>query len=100
ENWRSIVAPPGINAEQRGRLSSLIRAMVQSPAWREILARYRWNDRYLDGQGLATFTAREEERVRAILTKLGTGNTDTASWTSIGVYPLLILTSFAAIALA
>jgi putative tricarboxylic transport membrane protein len=100
ENWRSIVAPPGINAEQRRRLASVIRAMVQSPAWREILARYRWNDRYLDGEPFATFTASEEERVRAILTKLGTGNTDTASWTSIGVYPLLVLTSFAAIALA
>ena len=100
ENWRSIVAPPGINAEQRRRLASVIRAMVESPAWREILTRYRWSDRYLDGEPLATFSASEEERVQAILTKLGTGHPDNASWGTIGVYPFLVLTSFAAIALA
>src|SRR6186713_2188377 len=47
ENWRSLVAPPGITPADRARLESLVRAMVQSPTWRESLARYRWLDRYL-----------------------------------------------------
>ena len=100
ENWRSLVAPPGISAEQRRRLVSLIRDMVQSAAWRDTLARYRWNDRHLDGDAFADFTASEEARVRAILTKLGTGNPTASSWRTIGVYPLLILISFVGIALA
>jgi putative tricarboxylic transport membrane protein len=100
ENWRSIVAPPGIDVEQRTHLTAVIRDMVHSPAWREILARYRWNDRYLDGEAFTAFTASEEARVRAILAKLGTGGTNSTAWGSTGVYPLLVLTSFAAIALA
>jgi putative tricarboxylic transport membrane protein len=100
ENWRSIVAPPGLDAEQRSQLTSVIRAMVGSPAWREILTRYRWNDRYLDGEAFTAFTASEEARVRAILAKLETGSPNSTAWGSIGVYPLLVLTSFGAIALA
>ena len=100
ENWRSIVAPPGLDAEQRSHLTSVIRAMVNSPAWREILTRYRWNDRYLDGEAFTAFTASEEARVRAILAKLETGSPKSTAWGSIGVYPLLVLTSFGAIALA
>ena len=99
ENWRSIVAPPGLDAEQRSHLTSVIRAMVNSPAWREILTRYRWNDRYLDGEAFTAFTASEEARVRAILAKLETGSPKSTAWGSIGVYPLLVLTSFGAIAL-
>jgi len=100
ENWRSLVAPPGISPEQRRRLVSVTRDMVQSVAWRDTLARYRWNDRYLDGDAFADFTASEEARVRAILAKLGTGSPTASSWRSIGVYPLLVLVSLVGIALA
>ena len=100
ENWRSLVAPPGISAQQRRRLVSVIRDMVQSAAWRDTLARYRWNDRHLDGDAFADFTASEEARVRAILNKLGTGSPAASSWRSIGAYPLLVLISFVGIALA
>jgi putative tricarboxylic transport membrane protein len=100
ENWRSIVAAPRIDAEQRSRLTAVVRDMVNSPAWREILTRYRWNDRYLDGEAFTAFTAAEEARVRAILAKLGTGTASSTAWGSIGVYPLLVLTAFAGIAVA
>jgi hypothetical protein len=71
ENWRSVVAPPGITADERARLASTVDAMVRSGEWRDMLARYRWLDRYLAGDEFAAFQATEERRVRGILRELG-----------------------------
>ena len=38
ENWRSLVAPPGISDADRARLEKAVQAMVQSDAWQEALA--------------------------------------------------------------
>jgi hypothetical protein len=91
ENWRSLVAPPGLTPTDRARLESVVRAMVQSPAWRESLTRYRWLDRHLDGDAFARFVDAEETRVRAILKKLGTGDIVTSSFVPSGAYPRLVL---------
>lgn len=91
ENWRSLVAPPGVALADRARLEAVVRAMVQSPTWRESLARYRWLDRYLEGDAFARFVDAEEARVRSILKKLGTGVTDTSSFIPSGPYPRLVL---------
>ena len=91
ENWRSLVAPPGISPGDRARLETTLRAMVQSATWRESLARYRWLDRYLDGDAFARFVDAEEARVRSILKKLDTGDTETSSMIPSGVYPRLVL---------
>ncbi len=91
ENWRSLVAPPGITAADRAHLESVVRAMVQSPTWRESLTRYRWLDRYLEGEAFARFVDAEEARVRVILKKLGTGATTTSSIVPSGAYPRLVL---------
>jgi putative tricarboxylic transport membrane protein len=71
ENWRSIVAPPGITAEERARLAAVVDAMARSDEWRAMLARYRWLDRYLSRDEFAAFAAEEERRVRAVLRELG-----------------------------
>ena len=91
ENWRSLVAPPGISPADRARLESAVRAMVQSPTWRESLRRYRWLDRHLDGDAFARFVDAEEARVRAILKKLGTGDLVSTSFIPSGAYPRLVL---------
>ncbi len=91
ENWRSLVAPPGITPTDRAHLESVVRALVRSPTWRDSLARYRWLDRYLDGDGFRTFVDAEEARVRSILKKLGTGETGTSSIIPSGAYPRLVL---------
>jgi putative tricarboxylic transport membrane protein len=90
ENWRSVVAPPGISTADRLRLEAAIEAMVHSPAWRDMLDRYRWLDRYLSGDALARFVDSEEMRVRGILTKLDAGR-DRGTLTSSGRYPLIVL---------
>jgi putative tricarboxylic transport membrane protein len=91
ENWRSIVAAPGLSEEQRAKLEGAIAALVRSPEWRELLDRYRWLDRYLPGDEFARFAAAEEERVRDILAKLGTGDAAATSLLDAGPYPLVVL---------
>lgn len=90
ENWRSLVAPPGISPADRERLGTAIDAMVRSAEWREALTRYRWIDRYLTGGEFARFGRAEDQRVRAILTKLGLGPDQTTSSAS-NVYSRLVL---------
>jgi putative tricarboxylic transport membrane protein len=95
ENWRSVVAPPGITAAERQRLEQAVASMVRSAAWREALARYRWNDRYLDGPAFARFVDEQEARVYGILRKLGTGRSDTVTTAAAGPYPILVLAGLA-----
>ena len=89
ENWRSLVAPPGVSVADRRRHEGAAEAMVRSPAWRDTLERYRWNDRFLSGPAFARFVDAEEERVRAIVRKLGTSATEASATT--GSYPVLVL---------
>jgi putative tricarboxylic transport membrane protein len=92
ENWRSVVAPAGLSAEQRARLDTLIARVVRSQSWADLLARYRWIDRYLAGPGFARFAAAEEERARAVLAQFGVAQAPTsASAASIRLYPWLVL---------
>ena len=95
ENWRSVVAPPGITPAAKQRLERLVEAMVRTPAWREALQRYRWNDRYLGGDAFARFVDEQEARVYGILRQLGTGGRETSTLASAGPYPLLVLAGLA-----
>ena len=90
ENWRSVVAPPGITPTDRERLTRAIDEMVQSDAWRDALARYRWLDRYLSGETFARFTADEEARVQSVLRQLGTAPSESTTG-SVGLYPVFVL---------
>jgi putative tricarboxylic transport membrane protein len=98
ENWRSVVAPPGISAADRDQLTRVLDAMVQSPAWREALTRYRWLDRYVSGDGFARFSEAEEARVQGILRKLGTQGDPAGILASAGRYPLFVLVGLAVFA--
>ena len=99
ENWRSLVAPPGISPVDRERLEKAVDAMVRSPEWREALQRYRWIDRYLTGGEFTRFAESEDRRVRAILARLGLGPDQSIASTS-GVYSLLVLGGLVVFALA
>lgn len=96
ENWRSVVAPPGLSASERQRLEDLVEAMVASDAWQRTLERYRWSDRYLAGTEFARFSAAEEARVEGILARLGTGlPSDAPSVMDVGRYPIFVLVGLA-----
>ncbi len=70
-NWRSVVAPPGISADQSKALTDTIDKMVKSPAWQEILKQKGWDDDYLSGDEFAAFLKAEGARVREVLTSIG-----------------------------
>jgi putative tricarboxylic transport membrane protein len=91
ENWRSVLAPPGISRGDRQRLENAIEAMVTSGPWREALARYRWIDRYLAGDAFARYVEAEESRVRDILRQFGTGDAEARTLMTAGPYPLVVL---------
>jgi putative tricarboxylic transport membrane protein len=91
ENWRSVLAPPGISRADRVRLEAAIEAMVKSGPWREALERYRWIDRYLAGDAFARYVQAEEARVRDILRQFGTGDAEARTLSSAGPYPLVVL---------
>jgi putative tricarboxylic transport membrane protein len=91
ENWRSVMAPPGISRPDRARLDAAVRAMVESAPWREALARYRWIDRYLAGDEFALYVDAEEARVRNILRQFGTSDDEPRTLLSEGPYPIVVL---------
>lgn len=100
ENWRSVVAPPGIDASERQRLESLVEAMVATPEWRAALERYRWLDRYLSGDAFARFSEAEEMRVRTTLQQLDTGQRGGGVLAAVGMYPTFVLAGLALCAVA
>jgi putative tricarboxylic transport membrane protein len=63
ENWRGLVAPPGITAEQRQRLSAAVDRMARSDAWKRILEENKWGDAYLGGAAFEQFLAEERTKV-------------------------------------
>ena len=56
-NWRAVVAPPGITAEQKKALTEAVDKLVKSKEWAEILKAKGWDDAYLSGDAFAKFLA-------------------------------------------
>ncbi|MDQ8727070.1 tripartite tricarboxylate transporter substrate-binding protein [Bradyrhizobium sp. LHD-71] len=70
-NWRSVVAAPGITAEQKKVLGDAVERMVKSPAWQDILKQKGWDDAYLGGDAFADFLKKETVRVTDVLKSIG-----------------------------
>jgi putative tricarboxylic transport membrane protein len=70
-NWRSVVAAPGITAEQRKTLNDAVEKMVKSDAWKDILKQKGWDDAYLAGDAFADFLKKENARVTEVLKSVG-----------------------------
>ncbi len=70
-NWRSVVAPPGLTAEQTKALTDIVKKMNDSPQWKELLKQRGWDAAYLDGEAFGAFLKAENERVNKVLTSVG-----------------------------
>ena len=70
-NWRGIVAPPGLSAEDTEKLTGLVEAVHASEEWKQTLETQGWTDAYASGEEFTTFLQSEDERVRGVLTGLG-----------------------------
>lgn len=70
-NWRGVVAPPGLSAEQRKAQLGAIDTMAKSAAWADILKQKGWDAAYLAGDEFATFLKSEQARVAEVLRSVG-----------------------------
>ena len=70
-NWRSVVAAPGISADDKKKLSDAVEKMVKSDAWKEVLKQKGWDDAYLGGDEFAKFLKTEQARVAEVMKAIG-----------------------------
>ena len=72
-NWRGVFAPPGVNANQRQAMLTLIEKMAASPQWAEACKQRDWTQITLLGDQYKTFIDSESTRIEGILKELGLG---------------------------
>lgn len=70
-NWRSVVAAPGISADQKKVLAEAIDKMAKSQQWQDILKQRGWDDAYLPSPAFDAFLKAEQARVSDVLKSVG-----------------------------
>jgi putative tricarboxylic transport membrane protein len=70
-NWRAVVAPPGISADQKKALTDAVDRLAKSKEWQEILKTKGWEDAYVSGDAFAKILAEEQNRTKDVLTAVG-----------------------------
>ena len=92
QNWRGVVAPPGLSSGERRALTAAVERMAHSDSWRATLARFGWTDSYLAGPAFDEFLDDERVRIGRIVARLRGSAADAAD-ASAGdrVFPLLVL---------
>ena len=92
ENWRAVVAPPGLNDAQRQALTTVVERMAQSASWRATLTRLGWTDSYLAGPAFDQFLDAERVRVGRIATRLRASAGDaTAARAGEWLFPVMVI---------
>lgn len=92
ENWRAVVAPPGLNEAQRQALTTVVERMAHSESWRATLAKLRWTDSYLAGPAFDQFLNSERVRVGRIVARLrGSAGDANAARAGQWLFPVLVL---------
>jgi putative tricarboxylic transport membrane protein len=69
-NWRGVVAPPAITAEQKAAMAGALAAMVKTDAWKKACETRGWVDLYQDPAQFSAFL-KETGRIGGILKDLG-----------------------------
>ena len=92
ENWRAVVAPPGLDEAQTKALTAIVERMAHSESWRATLTRLGWTDSYLAGPAFDQFLETERVRVGRIVARLrgpvaGATTERAGGW----LFPVLVL---------
>jgi putative tricarboxylic transport membrane protein len=74
QNWRAVMAPPGLSDAERDALTARVRAVAASGAWRHTLKQFGWADLFLAGPEFRQFLMAEQSRVEAVLRRLSDGS--------------------------
>jgi putative tricarboxylic transport membrane protein len=72
-NWRGVLAPAGLPAENKAGLAGAIDEMVRAPAWEEVRRQKGWHEAHLSGEAFAAFLQKEQARVSDALRSVGLG---------------------------
>jgi putative tricarboxylic transport membrane protein len=70
-NWRGLMAPPNLSAEDKRALEETIAKMAKSEAWRKMLEQREWVDLYQPSEVFTAFVKEEQVRIGALLKELG-----------------------------
>ncbi|WP_414474917.1 Bug family tripartite tricarboxylate transporter substrate binding protein [Microvirga sp. M2] len=70
-NWRAVVAPPGISADQKKALTDTMDKLAKAKEWQEILKAKGWDDAYLSGDAFTKLLGEEVLRTKDVLTAVG-----------------------------
>lgn len=70
-NWRGLVAPPGLTAEEEESLVALVTDLDGTDAWRAQERANGWTDAFLAGTQFGVFLEHETARVTELLAQLG-----------------------------
>ncbi|WP_210485695.1 Bug family tripartite tricarboxylate transporter substrate binding protein [Microvirga antarctica] len=70
-NWRAVVAPPGITADQKKALTEVVDKMAKSKEWTELLKAKGWDDSYLSGDAFTKYLADDQVRTKDVLMSVG-----------------------------
>ncbi len=70
-NWRGVVAPPGISAQQKAALVATVDKMHQSQQWKDILKKNDWIDLYQSGAPFDAYLKEEDKRATEVLRSIG-----------------------------
>jgi putative tricarboxylic transport membrane protein len=70
-NWRGVLAPPGISAEQREYLVDLFTDMHDTDEWQAALESNGWTDNFATGEEFEDFLVEQDARVAGTLEELG-----------------------------
>lgn len=70
-NWRGVFGAPGINANQKAALTGFITALVEVPAWKELMETRGWDNAFLAGAEFERFLAADITSTETVLKELG-----------------------------
>lgn len=70
-NWRGIVTHPRLDADDQAALGEALAAMVESPAWADLLKSRSWIDAYQPADAFGAFLKSENERIAEALRQAG-----------------------------
>ena len=73
QNWRAVLAAPGITEAQRAYLIGLVSRAVRTRTWRDVLARNQWQDAFLPGEAFEAFIAEDSAVTAGVLSRMGLG---------------------------
>ena len=74
ENWRAVVAPPGLSDAEEEALTARVTKLATSAPWRQALAQNGWEDQFLTGPALRQFLLSEQSRIEDVLRRLSATN--------------------------